>query len=113
MPSGGCMAGPDFAGSVVSDAGPLIHLDELSCLDLLRDFAAVLVPEAVWAEVGRHRRSALRRRTMKLQRVASSPEAAPQLVRLAQAFSLNIGELEALELMRQFPDAIFLTDDAA
>ena len=36
---------------VVCDAGPLIHLDELEALDLLADFAEVLVPDAVWREV--------------------------------------------------------------
>ena len=33
---------------VVCDAGPLIHLDEVGALDLLADFAEILVPEAVW-----------------------------------------------------------------
>ena len=33
---------------VVCDAGPLIHLDELGCVDLLSDFSEVLVPETVW-----------------------------------------------------------------
>ena len=36
---------------VVCDAGPLIHLDEMGCLDLLIDFHAVLVPEQVWREL--------------------------------------------------------------
>jgi hypothetical protein len=40
---------------VVCDAGPLIHLDESGCLDLLSDFSEVLVPEAVWREVRQHR----------------------------------------------------------
>lgn len=40
---------------VVCDAGPLIHLDEIGCLDLLEDFDQVLVPRAVWTEVRRHR----------------------------------------------------------
>jgi predicted nucleic acid-binding protein len=40
---------------VVCDAGPLIHLDELDALDLLADFAQVLVPDAVWREVVQHR----------------------------------------------------------
>jgi hypothetical protein len=35
--------------------GPLIHLDELGCLDLLEGFGRVLVPRRVWEEVGRHR----------------------------------------------------------
>ena len=33
---------------VVCDARPLIHLDEVGALDLLADFAEILVPEAVW-----------------------------------------------------------------
>lgn len=40
---------------VVCDAGPLIHLDQLGCLDLLSDFSVVLVPDAVWSEVLKHR----------------------------------------------------------
>jgi predicted nucleic acid-binding protein len=43
----------------------------------------------------------------------SSPEAVPELIPLAQAFLLDVGELEALKLMQQSPGAILLTDDAA
>ncbi len=32
--------------AVVCDAGPLIHLDESGCLDLLADFHRLLVPAA-------------------------------------------------------------------
>jgi len=39
----------------VTDAGPIIHLDELLCLDLLRDFKTLLIPRAVWDEVIRSR----------------------------------------------------------
>jgi hypothetical protein len=35
------------------------------------------------------------------------------LVKLAQAFLLHAGELAALQLMQQSPDAMLLTDDAA
>jgi predicted nucleic acid-binding protein len=107
------VATADPAGLVIADAGPLIHLDELGCWDLLRDFAEVRVPDAVWAEVRRHRPGALRHRTVNLRRVTSSPEAAPELIRLAQTFLLDAGELEALKLMQQSPGAILLTDDAA
>ncbi len=44
---------------IVCDAGPLIHLDELGCLDLLADFPVVLVPTEVWREVQGYRPSAL------------------------------------------------------
>ena len=107
------MAVTEPTSLVICDAGPLIHLEELGCLDLLRDFGAVQVPDAVWQEVQRHRRSALRHRNVTLERMSSSPEAAPELVHLAQAFLLDAGELEALKLMQQSPGAILLTDDAA
>ncbi len=47
------------ASLIVCDAGPLIHLHEISALDLLADFGRVLVPAAVWREVQRHRPAAL------------------------------------------------------
>ena len=39
---------------VVCDAGPIIHLDEVACIELLSDFPEVLVPVAVWDEVAKH-----------------------------------------------------------
>jgi predicted nucleic acid-binding protein len=101
------------AGVVVCDAGPLIHLDQLGCLDLLSDFALVQIPDAVWREVDRHRPEALRRRSPKRQRVTDLPKASAELIQLAQAFLLDAGELEALRLMQVSPDAMLLTDDAA
>jgi predicted nucleic acid-binding protein len=98
---------------VVCDAGPLIHLDELGCLDLLRDFTEVLVAEAVWNEVARHRLSALRRRRAKLERRRSVPEASSELKQFAASFSLAAGEVGALQLMQEYAGAILLTDDAA
>ena len=55
---------------IVCDAGPLIHLDELECLDLLTDFKCVLVPEQVWQEVEQHQPSALRHSDVQLQRTS-------------------------------------------
>ena len=54
--NGACVAMIDQPASgvvVVADAGPLIHLDELDCLDLLNDFKQIMVPDAVWREVQR------------------------------------------------------------
>ena len=90
------MAETDAASLVICDAGPLIHLDELGCLNLLRDFAEVRVPHAVWQEVQRHRPRALRRRTVPLLHISCSTEASPELIALTQAFLLDAGELEAL-----------------
>jgi predicted nucleic acid-binding protein len=100
-------------GEVVCDAGPLIHLDELGCVDLLSDFAHVFVPGAVWREVQRHRPAALRRRTVSLERVSVSPIGDPEILPLVKIFLLDAGESEALQLMSQAPSAVLLTDDAA
>lgn len=107
------MAEPESAVTVVSDAGPLIHLDQLGSIDLLRDFRQVIVPNAVRAEVARHRPSALRRRSVRLTPAAMVPEPEPRLLELTQAFLLGAGEFEALRLMQDLPHAILLTDDAA
>jgi len=99
---------------VVCDAGPLIHLDELDCLDLLGDFPEVLVPEAVWREVLRHRPSALDKKVAVLVRVAPSREQpAPLLRGIFETMSLHRGEQEALALATKYEDALLLTDDTA
>lgn len=49
---------------VILDAGPIIHLEELSCLSLLSDFKELLVLEAVWKEVVNHKPSALSKRQL-------------------------------------------------
>ena len=94
-----------FAKVVVCDAGPLIHLDELDCLDLLGDYPEVLVPEAVWREVLRHRPLALEKKTAVLVRVAPSPgQPAPLLRGLFETMSLHraIPTKSTLHLKRSF-----------
>src|SRR5262245_30569395 len=106
---GDCVASPDLATVVVCDAGPLIHLDELDCLDLLAIYAEVCVPERVWREVRHHRPSALRRRRVSLNRIDLLPDPSPGLTAARRFFTLDSGELEALRLMEQFPEAKLLT----
>ena len=100
------------AKTVILDAGPLIHLDELGCLILLADFQERIVPAAVWDEVERHRFSAFHSNTLtfiKLEPVRISAA----LQTLYDALNLDAGEREALSLCEQYPHAILLTDDAA
>jgi predicted nucleic acid-binding protein len=113
MSSGGYVAEVDSPPIVVCDAGPLIHLDELGCLDILSGFREVLVPDAVWNEVARHRITALRRRRVRLEHITVSATPSRELNELALAFALAAGEREALVLMGEMPDAVLLTDDAA
>ncbi len=103
-----------FARVVVCDAGPLIHLDELGSLDLLGDFPEVLVPEAVWREVLKHRPSALEMKSVVLVRIAPSGEQTTPLLRgLFETMSLHRGEQEALALATKHEDSLLLTDDTA
>jgi len=97
---------------VVCDAGPLIHLDEVGCLDLLADFQAILVPEQVKSEVARHRPAALEASSNRLF-VPVTISAEPQFQALVRAFSLAAGEQAALSLVGRHPEAVLLTDDAA
>lgn len=98
---------------VVCDAGPLIHLDELGCLDLLSDFSEVLVPEAVWQEVSQHRPGALTHPAIELRRVSPRVPAPPDLEALAQVLSLHTGEWEALRVALERRPNLLLTDDTA
>jgi predicted nucleic acid-binding protein len=98
---------------VICDAGPLIHLDELGCLDLLADFRSVFVPEQVWREVEHHRAAALKYSEVTLQRVPVVLSAEASFQSLVRALTLAVGEQAALSLMSRYPQAILLTDDAA
>lgn len=98
---------------VVCDAGPLIHLHELGCLDLLTDFAAVLVPESVWREVERHRPEALAIREVTLERVSPAQAEPPELETLARLLTLHQGERDALRVARGRKAGLFFTDDTA
>lgn len=98
--------------SVICDAGPIIHLDELDCLLLLKDFDQVLVPSQVWQEIKHHRSRALRNSDLSLQKVDVIICLHPPFQFLVRSLSLDLGEQAALSLMQNNPDAIFLTDDA-
>jgi len=110
--SGACMATNNPTHRVVCDAGPLIHLDEVNCLDLLADLV-VLAPDQVWREVELHRPDALERANVTLQRVSVTLLTDASFKTLVEALTLDLGEQAALSLMALYPDAILLTDDAA
>jgi predicted nucleic acid-binding protein len=63
------MVANEARASVVCDAGPLIHLDEMGCLDLLADFEQVLAPDVVWDEVTRHRPDILQSTDLRIMQV--------------------------------------------
>ena len=102
----------ESATDIVCDDGPIIHLDEINCLDLLRDFSKILLPISVAGEIEKHRPVAL---TAKLPfKILRDPNPADErLLSMCKIFALDIGETEALTIMESHQEAIFLTDDAS
>ena len=98
---------------IVADAGPLIHLDEVGCLDLLSDFSRVTVPGQVWSEVENHRPKALLSVARSWHRVSVEIPCDKIFQALIRSFSLDLGEQAAIFLMKTRPNAVFLTDDAS
>lgn len=104
------MGGTEQAAAVL-DTGPIVHLDELGCLDLLNDFSERLVAGAVVKEADRLR-PGWRERFGAVVRHA--PVDARMILPLAEAFGLDRGEVEAIALaLRQRAPCVLLCDDAA
>ena len=100
------------ATDIVCDTGPIIHLDELGCLDLLADFKEILLTVSVVEEIEKHRPVALRVKLPFRVLRAHNP-ADERLATMFRIFALDRGETESLIIMESHPDAIFLTDDAS
>jgi predicted nucleic acid-binding protein len=97
---------------VIADAGPLIHLDELDALGVLSDFQQILVPDAVWREVERHRPRAMATTELVLVR-QSQPPISPMVDAMGSMYTLHLGEREALACCLAHEQSLLLTDDTA
>ncbi|MBX7245791.1 MAG: hypothetical protein K1X53_09840 [Candidatus Sumerlaeaceae bacterium] len=98
---------------VVSDAGPLIHLDELGCLEFLANYQRVLVPSEVWREVEKHRPRALLNKRVVLLKTFLQGAPTPTIRSVASLLELHRGETEALQVALEQGAGLLLTDDAA
>lgn len=98
---------------IVCDAGPIIHLDQLACADLLADFPRVVVPEVVWHEVARHRPDALTSEGVPFKRTTPAGDLSHELEALIRLLTLHRGEQQALQVAQAEPGCILLTDDSA
>lgn len=112
MLNGDCMATSRSSTIVVCDAGPVLHLYELGCLELLSDFQRVILPETIVKEIIQHQIDALRQ-TIVYEKISGPFSSDLELLTLCRMFALHAGEIEALSLMKRFPEAFFLTDDSA
>jgi predicted nucleic acid-binding protein len=111
------MCNGDFRGMIeiaVIDSGPLIHLDELDCLDLVEGFTTVYVPIEVIDEVVIHRPN------LKLDVESTTPKfkisnagLSSRVANYARDLDLDAGEVAALNLLEGLRGQLFLCDDAA
>jgi len=99
--------------SVVCDAGPIIHLDELECLPLIEDFERVFVPDVVRKEVLAYRSVAFEDSDVSWSVISHQFTVEAHLQAMCKIFSLDAGEVAALAFMSKEPGLLFLTDDAA
>jgi len=98
--------------TAVADAGPLIHLDELGALEVLRDCSKILVPTSVWQETQWHRPDALKNTSVPLLQ-QEAPAPAPIITSLTPLYTLHHGERDALSLCLSEGVKTFFTDDTA
>jgi predicted nucleic acid-binding protein len=98
---------------VVIDAGPIIHLDELGCLDLLDDFAPLITSDIVFSEVRKHRPLLSLACVPGLHMKPVNIEPSGGLTVFVDTLDLDAGETAALTLAEQEGTMLFLTDDSA
>jgi predicted nucleic acid-binding protein len=96
--------------AAVADAGPLIHLDELSCLHLLEAYEKVWVPGTVAIETERHRQGWRKRAPGNIERIDVDAGAIDEIREKISA-RLDLGELESLAFWQGHRDASLLCDD--
>jgi len=96
---------------IICDAGPLIHLSEANCLDLLRPAGNVFLPHRVAIEV-RSSVPIAEQWPEWLQVVELQPHERKEAEMWQAAGGLHAGEAEALVLARRKKSDWFLTDDA-
>ena len=97
---------------VVVDAGPLIHLDELDCLDLMDTYASLRIPAVVWGEVLKHRPD-MAAHTVNQCIEAATCILSSRLTTLKATLGLDAGEVAALALAQSVSAQVLFTDDAA
>lgn len=95
---------------VICDAGPIIHLDELNCLELLK-FPRILIPEIVFTEISKYR--SIHFDNFPELEIVPNPTISKETQASASLYNLHQGEIAAITLARSHQNSILLTDDNA
>jgi predicted nucleic acid-binding protein len=94
---------------IICDAGPIIHLDELDCLDIL-DFRSILIPETVYREIQKYRDISFSKYP-NIQ-IIDDPSIPTRILKASKIYDLQKGEIMAISLALENENSILLTDDS-
>jgi predicted nucleic acid-binding protein len=97
--------------TVVTDAGPVIHLAEADALSVLTVLGAVIAPTVVCDEVNCILNDSSWKTTVQI--VALGSEQLQQAQVLCSVAGLHLGEAQAIVLAQSSGGTVLLTDDAA
>ena len=98
--------------AAIADAGPIIHLDELSYLSLLNCYNVIWVPKTVAEEAEKYRPGWLLRGPDSMREV-EVPRADVEDFRRSLKTALDDGEIESLALWKRLSSASVICDDLA
>ena len=101
--------------SVVTDAGPIIHLAEIDCVHLLAVFGTLHIPAVVWQEILRHVRVRELDFPEKLlvRHHTFDPQKVQQWIAAHKLEHLHAGEQACFLLCHSVRISTLLTDDLA
>lgn len=98
---------------IVCDTGPLLHLQEAGCLEILEAAGEITIPPAVRAELIDHDSFWERHMPEWIKPGILEPRFLESVAHWLKAGLLDPGEAEALSLATQLKASWLLTDDAA
>ncbi|MBS3092907.1 DUF3368 domain-containing protein [Candidatus Pacearchaeota archaeon] len=96
-----------MANKIVSNTGPIIHLNEINFLKALDVFSDILIPEEVANELRKNKISILSK--IKIVRLTSESKDKAKII--TNEHNLDLGEAEAITLALQEKIDYFITDD--
>ena len=96
-----------MANKVVSNTGPILHLNEINFLKSLNIFSRIFIPEEVLVELRKNK--VIIPKNVKL--IIVKPNFKDTIKIMTNQYNLNLGEAEAISLCLQEKVEYFLTDD--